>query len=683
MSSSMDLFQFPRLTKDNYGSWCIRMKALLGSHDVWDIVDKGIEKVDDESLLNATQRVDLQNSRKKDQSALTLIFQCLDDAMFEKESKNIDSMTIDQLIGSLQAHEEKLMKRRGKEPLEHALYSNVTFKEREKSFLHGKEQGRGRGHFRGRGGFQGQGRGQGREDVIKEMRTNGLLIEEVVIEAFNIKEEANLIEVQDEDELTLLMARHDEKEERIKPLYINSTANNHMTSEEDLFVEMEQSKGNVTFRDESKAPVKGKAKCLKSCLEDHSWLWHMRRLKLDDRSEKYVFDSYDKQSKGNKLYNLVTRKVVVSRDMKFDEKGSWDWSIQESKRTTPTQDSPSSSSKGEPNTRSLQELYEEEIKSVDKNDTWELTTLPKAKDKNDTWELTNLPKGQKAIGVKWVYKAKKNAKGKVGVLLEEEVYVEQPEGYVAKGQEGKVLSMIDELKKSMMREFKMTDIGLMSYYLGIKVKQTDEGIFICQERYANEILNRFGMDKCNPVGTPIEHKVNPSKHDGGKVVDSTLFKCLVGSLRYSTCTRPDILYVAGLISRFMKEPMTKHLKIVKRILRYIKGTVDYGMFYSTSEDFKLVGYSDSDWLRSKDDGRSTLGFLFFLGNNAFWSLKKESIVTLSSCEAKYIAAPSCVCHAIWLRSMLKELHMEQEDATEIYVENKSEIDLAKNPIYHD
>ncbi|GJZ32250.1 retrovirus-related pol polyprotein from transposon TNT 1-94 [Tanacetum coccineum] len=318
---------------------------------------------------------------------------------------------------------------------------------------------------------------------------------------------------------------------------------------------------------------------------------------------------------------------------------------------------------------------EEEIKSIEKNDTWELTTLPK---------------GQKAIGVKWVYKAKKNAKGEVekwkihqmdvksaflNGLLEEEVYVEKPKGYVAKGQEGKVLrlkkslyslkqaprawntridNMIDELNKSMTREFEMTHIGLMSYYLSIEVKQTDEGIFICQERYAKEILKRFDMDKCNPVGTPIEHKAKPFKHNEGKAVDSTLFKSLVGSLRYLTCTRPDILFAVGLISRFIEEPTTKHLKIAKRILRYIKGTVDYGMFYSISEDFKLVGYSDSDWAGRKDDGRSTSGFLFFLGNNAFtWSSKKQPIVTLSSCEAEYIAATSCVCHAIWLRSMLK------------------------------
>nr|GFB68654.1 retrovirus-related Pol polyprotein from transposon TNT 1-94 [Tanacetum cinerariifolium] len=117
---------------------------------------------------------------------------------------------------------------------------------------------------------------------------------------------------------------------------------------------------------------------------------------------------------------------------------------------------------------------------------------------------------------------------------------------------------------------------------------------------AGKVLLSFGGKRWNSA----EHKAKPSKHDGGKVVDSTLFKSLVGSLRYLTCTRPDILFAVGLISHFMEAPTTKHLKIAKRILCYIKGTVDYGMFYSISEDFKLVEYNDSDWAGSKDNGRS-------------------------------------------------------------------------------
>ena len=105
-------------------------------------------------------------------------------------------------------------------------------------------------------------------------------------------------------------------------------------------------------------------------------------------------------------------------------------------------------------------------------------------------------------------------------------------------------SMFDDFKKTMATEFEMTDIGLMAYYLGIEVKQKEEGIFISQESYAKDILKKFRMDDCNPVSTPVECGVKMSKYDEGERVDATLFKSLVGSLRYLTCMRLDILYAA-------------------------------------------------------------------------------------------------------------------------------------------
>ncbi|KAL5568431.1 hypothetical protein UlMin_025006 [Ulmus minor] len=386
----------------------------------------------------------------------------------------------------------------------------------------------------------------------------------------------------------------------------------------------------------------------------------------------------------------------------------------------------------------------------------------KAIEKNETWELTSLPKGHKAIGVKWVYKTKQNAKGeierykarlvakcysqKAGIdydevfalsaflngVLEEEVYIQQPSGYEFKGHEDKVLklkkalyglkqaprawnsridkyfqengfnkcpyehalyikikdgdilivclyvddfifigsnpSMFNEFKEVMTKEFEMTDMGHMTYYLGIEVQQQKHGIFISQESYAKEILKKFKMENCKPIRTPTEYGIKMSKHEEGKRVDPTFFKSLVGSLRYLTCTRPDILHAVGLVSWYMESPTTTHFKAAKRILRYLKGTIDFGLFYSVSNDYKLVGYSDSDWGGDIDNRRITTGFVFFMGDTAFtWMSKKQPIVTLSTCEAEYVAATSCVCHAIWLRNLLKEIGLIQEEPTKVCV----------------
>lgn len=244
--------------------------------------------------------------------------------------------------------------------------------------------------------------------------------------------------------------------------------------------------------------------------------------------------------------------------------------------------------------------------------------------------------------------------------------------------------MIKEFKKAMTQEFEMTDIGLMSFFLGIEVKQNNEGIFISQEAYAKEILKRFNMNNCKPVSTPIECGVKLSKIGEGQVIDATLFKSMVGSLRYLTCTRPDILYSVGLVSRYMEEPKISHLQAAKRIFRYIQGTISHGLFYSSSQNSHLVGYSDSDWGGDLDDRKSTTGFVFFMGNTAFtWFSKKQPIVTLSTCEAEYVAASSCVCHAIWLKELLKEIHLHHDEVIKICVDNKSAIALAKNPVHHE
>jgi Reverse transcriptase (RNA-dependent DNA polymerase) len=118
--------------------------------------------------------------------------------------------------------------------------------------------------------------------------------------------------------------------------------------------------------------------------------------------------------------------------------------------------------------------------------------------------------------------------------------------------------MIEEFKRAMKSEFEMTDLGLMSYFFGLEIKQGEEDIFETHEAYAKEILKRFKMEDCKPVSTLVDCGVKLSRHDKGNVVDVTLYKTLVGSLRYLTCTRPDILYAVGLVSQYMEESSSTH-----------------------------------------------------------------------------------------------------------------------------
>ncbi|CAL2228255.1 unnamed protein product [Prunus armeniaca] len=229
--------------------------------------------------------------------------------------------------------------------------------------------------------------------------------------------------------------------------------------------------------------------------------------------------------------------------------------------------------------------------------------------------------------------------------------------------------MFGEFKKSMMMEFEMTDRGLMHYFLGLEVIQTTAGNFIYQKKYAQDILNRFQMDDYKPFVTPAEHGLKLCKDKGGKEVDSTFYKQIIGSLMYLTYTRPDIMYAVSLVSRYMEKPTEMHLNAAKRILR--------------EDGSGFVGYTDSDYAGDIDDRKSTSGHTFLLNSGAVsWSSKKQQIVTLSSTEAEYVAATASSCQAMWLRKIFEVLGDAQKGPTTIYCDNMSTIKLSRNPVMH-
>jgi hypothetical protein len=183
----------------------------------------------------------------------------------------------------------------------------------------------------------------------------------------------------------------------------------------------------------------------------------------------------------------------------------------------------------------------------------------------------------------------------------------------------------------------------------------------------------------------MEPRLKLSKKSTAPAVDATTYRSIVGSLQYLVNTRPDLAYSVGYVSRFMETPTTEHLEAVKKVLRYIAGTLDYGCYYTRKEkDAHLVGFSDRDHAGDIDTRRSTSGVLYFLGKNVItWQSQKQKVVALSSCEAEYITGTTAACQGVWLTRLLSELKGKREGAVKIYIDSESAIQLSKNPIFHD
>ncbi|KAA0038926.1 integrase [Cucumis melo var. makuwa] len=243
--------------------------------------------------------------------------------------------------------------------------------------------------------------------------------------------------------------------------------------------------------------------------------------------------------------------------------------------------------------------------------------------------------------------------------------------------------LCDDFKNSMKNEFEMSDMGLIHYFLGIEVNQNEGEIVISQQKYAHDLLKKFRMENASPCNTPMDANLKLCKDDIGEAVDPSLYRSLVGSLMYLTATRPDILFAVSMLSRFMTNPKRSHWEAGKRVLRYILGTINFGIYYKKVSESVMFGFCDSDWGGNVDDHKSTSGYVFSMGSGVFsWTSKKQSVVALSTTEAEYISLAAAGCQALWLRWMLKELKCIQKCETVLFCDNGSAIALSKNPVFH-
>jgi len=241
-------------------------------------------------------------------------------------------------------------------------------------------------------------------------------------------------------------------------------------------------------------------------------------------------------------------------------------------------------------------------------------------------------------------------------------------------------SLCKDFSKLMQEEFEMSMMEELKFFLGIQINQCKDGVYVHQSKYTKELLKKFKLEDCKEMNTPMHPTCTLSKEDQGSKVDQKLYRGMIGSLLDLTASRPDILFSVCLCARFQSDPRETHLTAVKRIFRYLKGTVNLGLLYKKSSDYKLVGFCDADYASDRIERKSTSVNCQFLGENLIsWASKRQATIALSTAEAEYISAASCYTQLLWMKHQLEDYQIT-ENCIPIYCDNTAAICLSKNPI---
>ncbi|GJT77919.1 putative ribonuclease H-like domain-containing protein [Tanacetum coccineum] len=249
----------------------------------------------------------------------------------------------------------------------------------------------------------------------------------------------------------------------------------------------------------------------------------------------------------------------------------------------------------------------------------------------EVWTLVGLPNRKRAIGTRWVFRNKKDERGIViknkarlvaqGGKIDKTLFIKRDQGdillvqfYVEDIIFGSTKKLLcTEFEKMMHKKHQMSSMGELTFFLGLQVKQKEDGIFISQDTYVTKILKKFGFTDVKTASTPMETHKPLLKDADGKDVDEHLYRSMIGSLMYLTFSRPDIMFAVCAYARYQVNPKVSHFHAVKRIFRYLKGQPKLGLWYPKDSPFDLAAYTDSDYARASLDRKSTTGGCQFLG----------------------------------------------------------------------
>ncbi|XP_045809814.1 uncharacterized protein LOC123904167 [Trifolium pratense] len=242
--------------------------------------------------------------------------------------------------------------------------------------------------------------------------------------------------------------------------------------------------------------------------------------------------------------------------------------------------------------------------------------------------------------------------------------------------------LCEEFSELMQSEFEMSMMGELSFFLGLQIKQHEDGIFISQEKYIKDLLKKYKMNEAKIMSTPMHPSTSLDKDEKGKNVSEKEYRGMIGSLLYLTASRPDIVFSVGLCARFQTSPKESHLTAVKRIFRYLVGTPDVGLWYQKKSHFELRAFCDADYAGDKVERKSTSGACQFLGEALVsWCCRKQNTIALSTTEAEYVSAATCCSQVIWIKNQLEDFSLRYTKI-KILCDNTSAINLSKNPIQH-